>query len=1492
MPALVPGVVDVALSPLNQVPPDTSGPLGRLQHLIDCQIHRYEPHYTGTTGVVPAKVKVEPRDAFVSLSTSARSIVDGTVTTPTWSNAELLNSLGTQLVSVADAIPRVYNGSTWSTYPNTRTLTQKLSQEIFHTSQHTIQAPTSAVLSGVTCSVWTESVETSAGVVTSSFIGFRASNTAWLVAPAVLAGPSAAGDVYMAKVVTDGSFFFAFFNDDTVVHVAVYDTNGAQLGQTSGGTNIGLHTGVPGIWDITPAVTASPNTGTVVFAQALSTSTDSGTTLISVGWSGSAVTVHSALDSGMHCTGPLGFITNKVNGLTYLGTGKKSGTSLTLWTYEVTNLAHTHEYSVGGSINLNTQTVDTITGAVDAGLNVNMSVGLLPSAATPATEGPPLDPAYRYLITVNVQRGGGSSLVRTTQNLVQVSRAFEVDGEYYVYAYLQSGSGIGLTPTSLAVTLTSGDYMIGAAQQSVTVQPGDQLTGSPVNGVNVATVGNTVNVSPGEAARGMTAGDKAVGYTSTGNSSFGIPDGTPLLLWTIANLGAGGAQWAGSRLTLSGASGLNTTFDIVTGAGSTISTPAYDIFGNPITGTTFGSGGTFTVTSMTAYYLADLSPTISANNLAQYYTNSGSTIAVTDSTTSGNSGTFSIKRISTSAAASPSVAGNPTYLFGLRTGTFVWVQTTTQSTHADTFTAVITPANANTFYFAAERFDSTYVGADLVVTADPSVAVNVGTYAISGAGSPPSPIRVTTGAATTLLPQVFEFPFPTISIQLTTQVAYTFKLQSVTPDYTYQGAIVAVQNATNAVNNDTYEIVQINSDGSFIATPTDGSSDQVNEAFFPSDQTVTIYFKQNIHPESQPTWFMVPIAGTQPVVGRFEYGLAYADWRSEVSSTPNLYPFALSDVVETSVGSQVVLPYRAQNVTSSVVEVTAAGEVDIGDSTFASTVGLKAFTLATQTGLSYANSSELLIPGPMATTFTSSGFLEDNINLAPEVPFLVSQSVATSGQLGLQLGGIYLYQVVFEFTDENGNRIYSVPSGALQVSMSGTNNVATIGGRLLFPLGTGGLPIANTYGPTTRQVTISIYRTAFLNGEPTKQHFKITTDLNPNGLAPISSLSSTGFSFPDSFTWNYVDQNPDSDLSANEVLYTDKSFLPRFPAPAFTTGVGSWKNREWVIGYDGAVWMSGEKDEGDAIWFNPAFRYVFPSEDRPLALAPLEDFLVVFCTRSVWYIPAGQFPDATGSNGALTTPVQLPFQNGSTNGIALTIREGAVYDSTAGGLWMITRNLDNVWLSHPVQDTLSGTITGLALDSSQRLFVQQSETNTVCVYDGIPGAWYEWNAPTNGVLMASYLGEACYQDTATVNVVTPGTVADSVDGTTYGIAPDITLAPLSLGNVRGLKRVWEFQAVGDYLGPHNLNVVLSYPEDDQPDTTYDPFTPSADEPYVYPFNPLQEEASLFGIRLYADFTGITNPGASFALEMISAQVGMDPVGLNKRPAAVRLIARS
>jgi hypothetical protein len=1475
------------------------GPLGRLEHLIDGQVTHYEPQYGGATGITPAKIEVEQRDAFVSLTSAARRVDNGATDTPVWTPPEALGSIGAQLVSICDAQPRVYTGTDWRTYPGARVLTQQLEQDVFHTSQHTIQAPDSAWLSGVTCSVWTETVVLSTGPVTTTYAGFKADSGAWVVKPLVLiSSTTVPGRLTMAKVVTDGTRFWIVGNNGNAtptLFVNVFDIHGAFLGSGPAPT---LPAGVwpggsqwPSFWDVIAASSTGGYTVQLAIPVAVGNGTDSGVSFTSMFWNGSSVTSTTATDATIHCTGPVAWLTNDLgNGLAYLATATSlNDDELAVWAYEITNRAQTHAYGTGADTPPSSFALDTITGYTftdGSGVGVVLSIGILARDVSVPTGSPAHDPGFRHIFSEKITRANVVSTLRTTQSVCQVSRAFAIDGEYYVFAYYQSGSGLAITPHTASVTITNGDYMIGAATQSVPVQAGDELRGSPATVANgTSAVFNSVFKSGSQGSTVPTSGDTVTSVVASGYGSLGVPDGTLLLQWNLAGISSNSP---GSRIIMTSTSALASTFDILFTAASShvFWTPANDIFGNGFTGATLTATGHYVIESMTGYLLASLDAQITTKPSADTYT--GGTIVVTGASHSGNNGTFTIARANSSITGGSLVGGNPRYQAFPSGASAVWVVTTSQSTQNDTFSAVVTPVGSNSWYFGQGLFDATYVGTDLVVSSNAAVPTNIGTFPVTSVTS--TQLIVTSGA-TGLLPQVFGVPLPTIDIVLTTQVPYTFNLQGITLDYTYIGALVSVQGA-DAVNNGVYKIVQIVSAHVFVAQPQNGLSNQINEALGLPEGTVviTIFFAQNIQPEFQSTWFIVPLSGSQPVVGRFEYALAYADWRIEADSTlpANLYQMGLSSPRVTTVGTQIILPYRAQNVTAATLETTPAGEVNIVAESFVSTVGLKAFTLSATTGTPAASNGELSIPGPMAVVFTPSGFIEDGQNLAPEAPYLVSQSAASSGQLGLTLGGIYFVVAVLEFTDENGNRTYSPPSPALQINMGSTNNVATYGGRLPYPLSSTGGPVTNTYGPTTRLSGISLYRTAFLNGEPTTQHYKITDDLNINGLAPIATSNPSGFSFPDTFTWQYIDQNPDAGLNANEILYTDKSLLPRFPAPAGPQGPVSWKNREWIIGYDDAIWMSGEKAEGDAVWFNPVFRFPFPAEDAPLGVAGMDDYLIVVCEASVWYIPAAQFPDATGGNGGLPTPVRLPFPNGSRNGFARTIREGVAYDSTDGGVWLVTRQLQNQWLSHPLLETLTGSVVGMAVDQGQRLFVLQKDKLTLCVYDGIPGAWYEWQMPSQGLLLAVFNGQAVYQDAAVVAQVTPQVSVDTIAGVSTGIpGPDATLAELVLGNVRGLKKVWEFQAVGTYEGPHNANAVLTYPEDGWPSKTYK-ITPASTDPYVLPFNPNPEDASTYKVRIFPDFAGIVSPGATFRFEMLSAQVGMEPIGLNKRPAFVTM----
>ena len=336
--ALTPSVVDVFLSSLSTVQSPRSGPLGRLLSAKNVRVLHRDPNAS------PPRIALSQRNGFTAYTTALRNVTDGTTATPQWNKPELLGALDDQPVSICNAIPRVWNGTSWSYYGNTRTLVGKLLEDVFHTSQHTIQAPKGVWLNGVTCSAWTETRVVATGALTTSFVSFKSDDGAWVVVPKVLFASSSVSLTAQAKCVTDGVNFFVFFViDSTHVDINCYDTHGALLAQSG----IAVDSSKPGAWDVVASPTPAPNAGTVLFASVVSTIADSGVQFVSVGFASGSIVTHFNTDTSVLGSLALAWITNDVNALAYLATYDSTNT---IWAYEISALAQVHQFGSISSI--------------------------------------------------------------------------------------------------------------------------------------------------------------------------------------------------------------------------------------------------------------------------------------------------------------------------------------------------------------------------------------------------------------------------------------------------------------------------------------------------------------------------------------------------------------------------------------------------------------------------------------------------------------------------------------------------------------------------------------------------------------------------------------------------------------------------------------------------------------------------------------------------------------------------------------------------------------------------------------------------------------------------------------------------------------------------------------------------------------------------------------------------------------------------------------
>lgn len=638
-------------------------------------------------------------------------------------------------------------------------------------------------------------------------------------------------------------------------------------------------------------------------------------------------------------------------------------------------------------------------------------------------------------------------------------------------------------------------------------------------------------------------------------------------------------------------------------------------------------------------------------------------------------------------------------------------------------------------------------------------------------------------------------------------------------------------------------------------------------------------FAPSVQQLGQPTYFLLDCESGQ-IVGRWDYGKAAMDWvesenlagtRGGTSGDWHLStPFATGAVLgDDDFMWHLPLGYRAQNV-NAIDDTGLVGSSRSGIGHFnlvpityvkqVSTVGVKDTRIGAH-GRAVDYAGEMLIPGPLATAFDGYNFTEAGINLAPERPAGVASNTASGA---LSAPWLYEYIVVFEATSPLGDRIWSQPCLPVQVAMNAPNDTVTLTGISL-------------HMSNRDNVIISVYRTFVENGVMSTDHRKVSNDLAPLLNNPLSA------------TWTFVDTASDAAAASGEVLYTDLNKLYRDPCPAFSAGC-TFNNRTFVIGYDGAIWFSGEKTPGEALWFNEDVQRIFPpTAQRFVACFPLDGRIVFQTQCQQYFLPGGVFPDATGAGGNIPTPELLPFTHGGTGHWCL-IRDGALYAASSGGCWLMTRGLESKQISADVVDDFHGReISGISVDKDQRVMISTVDVDTdvaenvTMVFDVVSGAWSKWtHFHGQPILSAQLRGRYIFTVGSNMYHQVEGTYTD--DG--EAIISKYRISPVHIGGVKNYKRVWRIHFYGTYYADHDLTVDVSYDDNVSTTVTQYVLTPDPATPFLYELPPTVELCSSMGFTFIDSFPR-GNPGNSFALEMLSFYVALEK-GLNRIPTAQRI----
>lgn len=527
-----------------------------------------------------------------------------------------------------------------------------------------------------------------------------------------------------------------------------------------------------------------------------------------------------------------------------------------------------------------------------------------------------------------------------------------------------------------------------------------------------------------------------------------------------------------------------------------------------------------------------------------------------------------------------------------------------------------------------------------------------------------------------------------------------------------------------------------------------------------------------------------------------------------------------------------------------------------------------------QTGInlvSFTIGTSNVVPAEIAQTLNlSGGFLweydgyvpvEQNFFLWPDS---VEGTPVNSG--GAMLSQEYQYQVVYTWTNNQGNVEFSAPSIPNIVDMStnnksfvqptpitttaaltsGSNDITVtsatglIVGQIITDTTTGAniqagsyitkivglvvtlsLPATATAAADTistssiNSVTLNIptLRLTYKIANPVKieifrwstaqeEFFQITSILQPL----INNIS------VDYVT--YTDTKADNQILGNSLIYTTGGVVENVGAPSFNA-LTLFDDRLWGIDAEdtNSLWDSKQVIEATPVEMSDLFTtYVAPSISAQgstgtmKCLAPMDDKIIILKPNALYFIN-GTGPDNTGANSQYSQPIFISSMAGSTNQQSIVFTDAGLMFQSDKGIWLLARNMEVSYIGAPVESFTINALVTSAVEVPKTTQVRFTlNSGITLMYDYFYKQW----ATFVGV---SAISSTLYQDYHTfVNSIgqvfqeKPNTYLDG----TRPVLMQFTTGWLNLAGIQGYQRIYEFSLLGQYYSPHLIEVQIAY----------------------------------------------------------------------------------
>jgi hypothetical protein len=313
--------------------------------------------------------------------------------------------------------------------------------------------------------------------------------------------------------------------------------------------------------------------------------------------------------------------------------------------------------------------------------------------------------------------------------------------------------------------------------------------------------------------------------------------------------------------------------------------------------------------------------------------------------------------------------------------------------------------------------------------------------------------------------------------------------------------------------------------------------------------------------------------------------------------------------------------------------------------------------------------SNAIVSGGILSDYDGLDMVDYGFPVAP-----VFGVVVPTGGPGFVQAGTYLYATHGEY--RSAGLLHRSPTVVTQTAVTAAaNDAVSIG---VVGMGATNKKHVDLVSERTTS-KLPIYRT-IANGTVLQ---RLTED-------PTANVLNLTYLFP---TYATSDVRNDTDIDGNLVtlasrpaLYTSGGVLDDYAAPASVT-MFLHKSRLWILDSDEKTWWfskSFQDDIGTAPGFHPNFRISF--EDKQIAGASMDDKAVFFSYDSITVLQ-GEGPAPNGQNSDYGTPSKIQCDTGCHRPKSVvSTPDGIMFQGTADGIYILTRQLSVEWIGRPVQD--------------------------------------------------------------------------------------------------------------------------------------------------------------------------------------------------------------